>query len=88
MKPLLYMPIEEGEIDYSIPRRKKPMGPYKGKTHYFTGIDPAAEEILRKVIEFFEKNGLNYYQLQGPQIREENTGQGRYIEVTVSIKLS
>ena len=91
-QPVLYSPDGEG-IDFEEvndnPRRSHKMSPpYMGKTHYFKGVDPAAEEMLRKVVEFFSKEGLAYYQLMGPMVREENTGQSRYIEITVSIKLT
>jgi hypothetical protein len=85
--PVLYSPDEEG-VDFEDKPRRSNMPPYRGKTHYFKGVDPVAEEILGKVVNFFDKEGLSYYELKGPQIREENTGQSRYIEVTVSIKLT
>ena len=87
-KPTLYSPDGDG-IDFGndIPRRSK-MPPYIGKTHYFKGVDPASEEVLKKVTEFFAKEGLSYYNLDGPLVHEENTGQSRYIDVTVSIKLA
>jgi len=64
------------------------MPPYRGKTHYFKGVDPAAEDMLKKITEFFDKEGLSYYNLDGPLVHEENTGQSRYIDVTVSVKLT
>jgi len=64
------------------------MPPYRGRTHYFKSVDPAAEAILARLINFFDKEGLSYYELKGPMVREENTGQSRYVEVTVSIKLT
>lgn len=90
--PVLYSPDGEG-IDFEEvndnPRRSHKMSPpYMGKTHYFKSVDQAAEEKLEKVTTFFAKEGLSYYELKGPMIREENTGQSRYIEVTVSIKLT
>ena len=85
--PVLYSPDGEG-VDFEIPRRSKMSPPYRGKTHYFKGVDPVAEDMLKKVTEFFDREGLSYYELKGPMIREENTGQSRYVEVTVSIKLT
>jgi len=61
---------------------------YMGKTHYFKNIDPGAEIMIGKVVDFFAKEGLSYYELEGPKLREENTGQSRYVEIAVSIKLA
>jgi len=64
------------------------MPPYLGKTHYFKSIDPISEDKIKKVTDFFAKESLTYYELEGPKIREEHNGQSRYIDITVSIKLS
>ena len=56
--------------------------------HYVQHIDAQAERKLDRVLDFFEQEGLCFYNVSSPVIHECSEGSKKYVEITVSIKLA
>ena len=62
-----------------------------GEYHYFKDIDAIAEAKLLKLLNFLDENELYFYTMEEeklPKMGEVNQGKQRYVQVTISIKLS
>lgn len=62
--------------------------------HHLIDVNPEADKMIEKILNFFDDNGLTFYDIiEGqkwahPKVDEKAMGRQRYAFITVSVKIS
>ena len=62
--------------------------PKDAKSLYSQILKPSEVARLNKLLEFCHENGFYFWDCEVPKIKETSQGSNRYVEVTISIKLT